>query len=246
MMPIRISRTIWGLIIACLAVFILERAFSQFLGMNLVGILGLWPDLVLKGYLPQLLSYMFVHADVSHLVLNMLMLAFIGSELEGVWGRKRFLLFYFFCGAVAGIFYIALQAAVWHGDVPLVGASGGIYGLLLAYGLLFGDRVLLFMMLFPMKARHFIWVLAGVEFLTGLFSGAPGAAWTAVAHLGGMAGGMAYLYGRGTWLVWRKNREAGRGARSRKASKSHLKLVVGGEREGTPEKRDDSDPRTWH
>jgi membrane associated rhomboid family serine protease len=248
-MPIRISRTIWGLIIACLATFIIQKGSAQFAGADLVGLLGLVPQAVAQGALWQLFTYMFLHGDVGHLILNLLMLAFIGSELESVWGRRRFLLFYFFCGLVAALTYLVLQLVVWQANVPMVGASGGIYGLLLAYGLLFGERVLLFMMLFPMKARHFIWVLVAVEFLTGLFSGSRGAALSSVAHLGGMLGGFGYLYGRGAWLVWRRKRESGASStRSRKAGKSHLKLVVNQddrEKEGS-KKPKDQDPRTWH
>jgi hypothetical protein len=72
--------------------------------------------------------------------------------------------------------------------------------------------------------------------LTGLFSGSPGAALSSVAHLGGMAGGFAYLYGRGTWLVWKRKREAHGASRAQRSKKSHLKLV----------KSDDENPRTWH
>jgi membrane associated rhomboid family serine protease len=244
MMPIRIPRTIWGLIIACMATFIIQQGSAQFAGADLVGVLGLVPQSVAQGALWQLVTYMFLHADVGHLILNLLMLAFIGSELESVWGRRRFLIFYFFCGVVAGLTYLILQLAFWQANVPMIGASGGIYGILLAYGLLFGERVLLFMMLFPMKAKHFIWVLAAVEFLTGLFSGTPGAALSSVAHLGGMAGGFAYLYGRGAWLVWKRKRDSAP-SRPRKPGKSHLKLVKPKD-EPPPSKSGDNDPRTWH
>jgi len=228
-----------ALVISCLAVFVLQKGFDQFLGTHLLGILGLVPNAVANGAIWQLFTYAFLHADVSHLVLNLLMLAFIGSELEVVWGSRRFLIFYFFCAAMAAVFYLVLQLLFWQGSVPMVGASGGIYGLLMAYGLLFGERVLLFMMLFPMKARHFIWVLAGVEFLTGLFSGVAGGALSSVAHLGGMAGGFAYIYGRGVWLISRRNRSSGGASRKPKSKNSHLKLVVN---QGS----DDGGAKTWH
>ena len=99
--------------------------------------------------------------------------------------------------------------------------------------------MLLFMMIFPMKARHFIWVLAGVEFLSGLFSQAGGGAMSSVAHLGGMAAGFIYLYGRGWWLVRQRRQGAKPGIGSKKPQPKHLKLV----------RKDDSDdgtPPTWH
>lgn len=243
MIALRMTRTIWGLIIACVAVFVLQKLMAGFAGVQLIGLFGLVPESVAGGALWQLLTYMFLHADVGHLVLNMLMLAFIGSELEAVWGRRRFLLFYFFCGAFAALCYLLLQLVVWQASIPMVGASGGIYGLLLAYGLLFGERVLLFMLLFPMKARHFIWVLAGVEFLSGLFSGAPGSGLSSVAHLGGMAGGFSYLYGRGWWLVLKRRRDSPDHQRAKRVKKSHLKLVVD---KKSPSKDSDRDPHTWH
>jgi len=244
MIALRITPTIKGLSIACLVAFVVQKSADQFFGANLLSGLGLVPSLAVnEGYLWQLLTYSFLHADVSHLVLNLLMLVFIGSELESLWGRRRFLLFYGFCVGVAGLAYLLLQALFWGGNAPMVGASGGIYGLLLAYGLVFGDRVLLFMMLFPMKARHFIWVLAGVEFMTGVFS--PGGALSSVAHLGGMLAGFVYLYGRGWWLIWQRQQAGGGSAKGRgsRPKSRHLKLVKSSEK-SDPE--DDENPKTWH
>jgi membrane associated rhomboid family serine protease len=124
----------------------------------------------------------------------------------------------------------------------MVGASGAIYGCLMAYGLLFGERVLLFMMLFPMKAKHFIWVLAGVEFLSTVFSGRGGL--SSAAHIGGMLAGVGYL-----WFT--RNRAGSRPkarapAAGRKfalpSKKKHLKLIVDNDSD------DDRDPndKTWH
>ncbi len=141
--------------------------------------------------------------------------------------------------AVAGLAYLVLQLMVWQGNAPMVGASGGIYGLLLAYGLIFGERVLLFMMIFPMKARQFIWVLAGVEFLSGLFSQGGGGAMSSVAHLGGMAAGFIYLYGRGWWLVRQRRQGAKPGIGSKKPQPKHLRLV-------RKDESDDGTPPTWH
>jgi membrane associated rhomboid family serine protease len=176
------------------------------------------------------------------------MLVFIGSELEASWGMARFLRYYFMCAMAGGVFYLLLQLLVWRADVPMVGASAGIYGLLMAYGLIFGERVMLFMMLFPMKAKHFVWILAAVEFLSGVFSGRGGLA--SVAHLGGMVAGFGLLWGRAAWTVAKRGR-AERQQRDQKTkrrkSAKHLKLVVGGQ-EAHKKIEDDSDdhPKTWH
>jgi len=177
------------------------------------------------------------------------MLAFIASDLEFQWGRKRFLQYYFFCAASAGILYLLLQVWIWRGggiEQPMVGASGAIYGCLMAYGILFGERVLLFMMLFPMKAKHFIWVLAGVEFLSTVFSGRGGL--SSAAHIGGMLAGLGYLWVQARMLAAARKSENAPKKRPTAArfgvpsKKKHLKLVIDNKDE------DDRDPddKTWH
>ncbi len=137
----------------------------------------------------------------------------------------------------------------------MVGASGALYGILMAYGLLFGERVLLFMMLFPMKARYFVWILAAVEFTTSLFSGRG--ALSSVAHLGGMAAGFAMVWGRAAWTVYRRSTQQARESAPRKKrlkDSKHLKLVVNrGRGSGTGpgsghdgDSDADGDPKTWH
>ncbi|MCM2277848.1 MAG: rhomboid family intramembrane serine protease [Oligoflexia bacterium] len=180
-----------------------------------------------------------------HLFLNLMMLVFIGGELEAVWGTARFLRFYFFCSLSAGVLYLLLQLLIWGESglqTPMVGASGAIYGLLMAYGLLFGERVLLFMMLFPMKAKHFVWVLAAIEFMTTVYSGRGGLA--SAAHLGGMVAGFGALWGGAAWKVFRKHREQAREASKREKKRKaaeHLRLVVSNE-----EKDENERPKTWH
>jgi membrane associated rhomboid family serine protease len=193
-------------------------------------------EAVLHGQIWQLFTYSFLHADVMHLVLNLLVLAFVGSDIEAVWGRKRFLTYYFYCSIMAGIFYLLVQILISNPlylSLPMVGASGGIYGLLLAYGILFPDRELLLMMLFPMKAKQFVWVLAGIEFLQALFSGQGGLG--AFAHVSGMGAGFLYLYFQAKGFQIQK-----RPAPKKKAS--HLRLV----KDSKPEDDDRNGPKTWH
>jgi membrane associated rhomboid family serine protease len=142
----------------------------------------------------------------------------------------------------SGLFYCLLSRVMGAPGV-MIGSSGGIYGLLVAYGILFKERVMLFMMLFPMKAKHFVWILAGVEFLSSISYGRSGI--MSFAHLAGMGAGYLFLYGRATWNVFIKQRKEGWASTQRiKRVKgaSHLKLVKN-ERPGSSGSKDD---RTWH
>ena len=164
--------------------------------------LALWPigidgDLFSQGFLPwQLLTYGFLHGNFLHLAFNMLTLAMFGSQVEYVWGARRFLTFYLVC--VAGAAVCQLAVGWWTlsqgGEAyPTLGASGGIFGLLLAYGLLFpNQRVMLLFPPIPMKARTLVILYAVAELVLGLNNWQPGVAH--FAHLGGM------LFG---WLLMR-------------------------------------------
>jgi membrane associated rhomboid family serine protease len=168
-----------------------------------------------------------------------MILAFIGGEIESMWGTRKFLTFYFFCATMAGLVYLLIQLVIWNPmylTLPMVGASGGMYGLLVAYAVMFADREMLFMMMFPMKAKTFILILAGVEFLQALFSGQGGLG--AFAHLSGMGAGLLFL-----WLQAKGIQRAKRGPSggAKKKNPGHLRLIK-------TESNDDDDqpPRTWH
>ncbi|MCC7440359.1 MAG: rhomboid family intramembrane serine protease [Bdellovibrionales bacterium] len=243
-MPIQLTRTIKILLVANLVAFVVQHSVDQFLGGDLQGLLGLVPAaFVGKFHLWQLFTYPFLHADVVHLFLNLMMLAFVGGELDALWGSRRFLSFYFFCSTVAGTLYLLFQIFVSHGlHVPMVGASGAIYGLLMAYGLIYGERTLLFMLLFPMKAKYFIWILAGLEFMTSVFS--PSGGLSSVAHLGGMAAGFGWLWVTAMRRARARANKSGTANGKKRKSGSHLRLVS-----QKPEGfEDDSDenPKTWH
>ncbi len=257
-MSIRLTPAVKALLIACFAAFIVQHTVDQFIGGDLQGWLALVPSGFVVGHrFWQILTYPFLHADVMHLFLNLMMLAFIGGELEAVWGTARFVRFFFLCTTSAGALYLLLQLFVWGGaglQMPMMGASGGIYGLLMAYGLIFGERVLLFMMLFPMKAKHFVWILAAVEFMSTVFSGRGGL--SGAAHLGGMAAGGAFLWGRAAWAVYkrRKGEEEAKRPKRRRGASDHLRLVVNrpGSRPGLGDDDDQKkgpgggNPTTWH
>ncbi|MBC7386452.1 MAG: rhomboid family intramembrane serine protease [Cryobacterium sp.] len=247
-MQMRLSPTVKILLIACFVAFLVQQTVDQFFGGHLLYFFGLVPrSFMFEGKVWQLITYSFLHADPMHLILNMVMLAFVASDIEFKWGRRRFLGYYFFCSIMAGVLYLFLQLFIWKGDglqTPMVGASGAIYGCLMAYGILFGERTLLFMMLFPMKAKHFIWVLAAVEFLSSVFSGRGGL--SSAAHIGGMLAGLGYL-----WVQSQSAKRASNRLSSKKSTnkfaltgkKKHLKLVV-----DNPDREDERDPndKTWH
>jgi len=168
---------------------------SQTLDATLVTLFGLRPASVLHLAVWQLFSYMFLHSTVgfTHILFNMLTLWMFGVPLESVWGSRRFLRFYFFCGIGAGLFVVVLNYLLPGGrpDIPTIGASGALYGLLLAFGLLFPDARILFFFLFPIQARVYVWIMAGILLLTTW--GGIGGPVSNIAHLGGMACGWIFL-----------------------------------------------------
>jgi len=141
-------------------------------------------------YLYQLFTYMFLHGSIGHLLFNMLALWMFGLTLEQTWGTRRFLKYYLLCGIGAGICDVAVNATLGH-NTSTIGASGAIYGLLLAFGVLFPDTQILMYFLFPIKAKYLVMIYGAVELLSALGSGNSGV--SNIAHLGGMLFGLLYL-----------------------------------------------------
>jgi membrane associated rhomboid family serine protease len=186
----------WLLIINC-AIFVLEffSAGTQYFAP--FRILGLVPRSFLESFaLWQIFTYMFLHApgDLTHILFNMLTLYWIGVSLEQTWGTRRFLRYYILCGLGAGASVVLLNYLFGTPDVWTIGASGAIYGLLLAFGVLFPDAQMLFMFLFPMKAKHMVILLGAISFL--LTFRATGGGVSHVAHLGGLLTGLILLKSR--------------------------------------------------
>ena len=144
----------------------------------------------------QVVSYAFLHSDMLHLFFNMLGLWMFGAELERLWGQKRYLQF-LLAGLLTAAAAQLVITFVTHSPVPTVGASGALFALLLAFGMLWPDRTI--MPLFPpipMKAKTFVMVFGGLELLFGVTGTASGVAH--FAHLGGMLGGFLMMrYWRG-------------------------------------------------
>jgi membrane associated rhomboid family serine protease len=197
-------------------------------------------------YVWEPLTYMFLHSrNVFHITFNMLLLWWLGAELEQRWGSKFFLSFYLVSGIGAGIIYglvvllhglvFTPSVAVW--ETPVVGASGAIFGLMLAYGMIFGERVVYFMMVFPMRAKYFVMILGAVEVVTLLNNGMGHGDVANLAHLGGIASGFLFLQGytRMQQRRWRKQSDRrGRG----------LKLVVNND--GKDDKGGGGGPKYWN
>lgn len=142
-------------------------------------------------YIWQLVTYMFIHdpKGIFHILFNMLMLWMFGTEVENVWGTRRFLVYYFTSGIGAGITHL-IFAPLFGQIGPVVGASGAIYGVMTAFAFMFPDRYIFLYFLIPIPARIFVAILIGFDLLMGVF-GSDGVAH--FAHLGGAIVGFAYI-----------------------------------------------------
>ena len=183
-----------ALLLACLALFALEAVTPE-----MIDAFALWP--LDAGFQPwQLLTYAFLHGGLLHLAFNMIGLVSFGRELEMWWGTGRFLQFYFTCVLSAALVQLAVTSSTGS-LLPTVGASGGLYGLLLGFAVMFPKRrVLLLIPPIPMPAWVFALLFAVLELILGVTGTASGIAH--FAHLGGMLGG--------GWMLWRWARDAPR------------------------------------
>jgi len=209
----------------------LTPAVRALIALNVVGYLLplVWPSLTLwLGLVPALVldrwwvwqpaTYMFLHGGLFHLLFNMLALWMFGVDLERVWGTRFFARFYFVTGIGAALTTLALSllpfgfAEALYGSVT-VGASGAIYGLLVAFAMMYPHRPIYLYMLFPIPARVFVLIIGAISFLSSVSETSGGVAHA--THLGGLVVGYLYLAGkrRGTlsslrsqWLRWRMAR----------------------------------------
>ncbi len=177
-----LTSAIKNLLIANGVIYFLQMIVgSQF---NLI--FALHPALVFKKFfIWQFVTYLFLHEGFFHLFFNMLMLWMFGSEVERTWGTKEFLKYYFICGISAGLFQLIFRPA-W-----VVGASGAVYGVLIAYVLLYPNRMLMFFPFFiSLKAKYWAMIFVGVSILMGVWGKDNVAHF---AHLGGMVFGFIYI-----------------------------------------------------
>ena len=175
-----------ALIMINVAVYFLDSMVGSQISMYL----ALWP--LGQLFQPwQLLTYAFLHGGLTHLVFNMYGVFMFGSDVERVWGSSRYLTFYLVCAISAAIVQVIVTAAS-GGYYPTVGASGAVFGLLLAYARCFPYRVVVPMFPpIPMRAPVFVMVYGAIELLLGVTGTQAGVAH--FAHLGGMAGGYLFI-----------------------------------------------------
>lgn len=208
-----LTPTIKILLVANVSVYLLQFM----LGESSVGawfdhFFGLVPSKALTGlHVWQFGSYMFLHENFMHIFWNMFILWMFGSELDALWGRRGFLQYYFVTGVGAGLVYVLLmpQLEPVTAYIPLIGASGACFGLLMAYGLLFPERRVMLWFLIPVKVKWFVLGIGLFELMS---------IWRAdnvghLAHLGGLLFGYIYLRGGKKWLDGlrrsRRKRKAG-------------------------------------
>ena len=196
-----------------LATIAMESAFrinlSDYLGLHYIGASDFQPY--------QLVTYMFMHGSFSHLFFNMFALWMFGNTLENIWGPNKFLMFYFVCGIGAGLIQELVQyvyymtelqhynSVIYNGfSIPMsqylnllttVGASGAVYGILLAFGMMFPNSTLYIYFAIPIKAKWFVLIYGVIELWAGL-NGTDNVAH--FAHLGGMLFGLILI------LYWKK------------------------------------------
>ena len=152
------------LLIVNVVVFILIELSGQ--KSLLFRTFGLVPSLVWSKFkIWQLFTYLFIHGGIFHIFFNMFVLWMFGKDLESQWGKMEFLLFYFVCGIGAGLITVLFSV---NSIVPIVGASGAIYGLLLAYGFTYPNQMVYMYGLFPLKVKYMVLGLGAIAFFASL------------------------------------------------------------------------------
>jgi membrane associated rhomboid family serine protease len=206
-MPFDLPPITRALLIANIAVFLLQQLASEFM----VIYFALWPlgpdlsdGMVGPGLFQiwQVVTYAFMHGNAMHLLFNMLALFMFGGQIERLFGEKQFLLYYFVCLLTAALCQLAFMYFFENGQMfPTVGASGAIFGLLLAFGMMYPhEKIMLMLIPIPMPAWLFVTGYAAVELFFGITGTQAGVAH--FAHLGGMLGGYLLIeYWRGKFPI---------------------------------------------
>jgi membrane associated rhomboid family serine protease len=212
---IALPPAIKALLIANGTLFAAQWLLQSLADFSLVGYAGLSPAMVANGAVWQLVTYMFLHGNLLHILFNMLALWMFGRELEYDWGSREFLKYYFICGIGAGLVTLV---ALWGNVSYTIGASGAVYGILLAFGMSYPNRYIYLWFLIPIKAKYFVILFGAIELLMSFTSTGDGVAH--LTHLGGLAIGFVYLKLSGSrmrlpaplawlgrWRAQRKGRE---------------------------------------
>lgn len=231
----KINKTI---IIIYVAMFIFSKIMGGEGSINLLPVLGLSFEGVTSGLIFQFLTYPFIEMGFTTVLFNALLLWFIGSDLELKWGRPLYIKFLLSATLGAGLFYFIVFGAFLGPSAPFFGMTGTNLALIMAYGIIYSERTMIFMFLFPMKAKFFCMILAAIELYMGLFSANSKAAWS---HLIAML--CAFIYLKVTSLRARGvTLSSIRSEHHKSKMKSKLTLIKNNEK---PDKPDPEDPKYW-
>lgn len=251
--PPLVKKMIWVFVGCFVAQHLLAGLFSApgFLSgaprtSGFLYVFGLVPHrALLEGYVWQFGSYLFFHGNLTHLLFNILAFWMFGSELCTTWKNRFFLVFFFACGVGAGIFHVITTYIFFPNSVvpyiPTIGNSGAVYGILMAYALTFGNRMILFFFLFPMKARTAVLIIGAIELFYSIGQTSDGIAH--LAHLGGMLVGFILLRWERFWYKFKMARYQ----RQRKKLKDKLRVIVDQSRkENDKDNNDNNHSKTYH
>ena len=180
------TRAVKILVFSCVITWFVQ----QIVGPSFTYQFGLTPyDVIHRFRIWQPVSYIFLHdtGSIGHILFNMLGLWMFGSDLEREWGTRQFTKFFLICGIGAGILMVLMSP---NSPASTIGASGSIYGILLAFGMLFPNRIII-LIVFPIPAKYLVMIAGGFAFFASLSASGSGVAH--IAHLGGMLVGFIYL-----------------------------------------------------
>ncbi|HEY9139406.1 MAG TPA: rhomboid family intramembrane serine protease [Bryobacteraceae bacterium] len=182
------------LLIVNIGIFVLIYLCPFQLQRQIMLVLALSAEAAVRNlFVWQLVTYMFLHAGITHVLFNMLTLWMFGLQLERDWGTRRFLKYYFYCGIAAGVCVLVVNMLLGYWGTVTLGASGAIFGVLVAFGVMYPDQTVLMYFLFPIKAKYLVMIFVAIELLLTF---GPNTGVSTIAHLGGAAFGFVYLKGR--------------------------------------------------
>ena len=207
---------------ACFLTSAILKAIGAF---SLVGILGLSSSGLFSGMVFQIFTYPFIETQLMSFLFSSLILWFIGSDLETQWGQKVYLRFLLLTVVGVGLIFSAVNLIFFFGTpvyfAPLHGLSGINFALLIAYSMLNPDRQMAFMMIFPMKARTFCWILVGIEAYMAVFTSLR----TSWAHLLAMGIAFVVIHFQSNPLIYKALNSTWKRSPSRPGGKRHLHVV---------------------
>ena len=191
--PLALPNGVKILLIINIIVFILIEISGQ--RNILFQLFGLVPRSVIYEYkIWQICTYLFIHGGLLHIIFNMLVLWIIGKDLELEWGKNNFLTFYFICGVGAGLITVIINTQSF---IPVVGASGAIYGVLVAYGFTYPNRIVYLYGLFPLQVKYLVLGLGLIAFFASLSTSTSNI--SHITHLSGMLIGITYIFLKYKW-----------------------------------------------